>query len=206
MVSTYAPQATTTEGCLVRIIAGSRKGRVLKGPRGEGFRPTADRVRQAVFDILGQWLDGLAVLDLFAGTGAFGLEALSRGAVRAVLLDHGRESLELCRHNAAALELTESCEIVAAAFGSGSLRELGGKGPFDLVFADPPYGAFTPEAVLASVGEANLLSASGRLIVEHDKREEAPRAHAGLRLETSRRFGDTVVSFYVKAAGPHEGA
>jgi 16S rRNA (guanine(966)-N(2))-methyltransferase RsmD len=196
----------TTGGRLVRIIAGSRKGRVLEGPRGEGLRPTADRVRQAIFDILGQWLDGLSVLDLFAGTGAFGLEALSRGAARAVLVDHGRESLALCRHNTAALGLSESCEIVAASFGAGTLRELGAKGPFDLVFADPPYGAFSPDEVLVSVGDANLLSVSGRLIVEHDKREEAPRAHAGLRLETSRRFGNTAVSFYVNAAGPHEGA
>src|SRR5512132_3323905 len=95
----------------MRIIAGTAKGRALKGPRGAGLRPTADRVRESIFNVLGQWLDGLRVLDLFAGTGALGLEAVSRGAREAVLVDSGREALQLCRENAEALGMAAQVQV-----------------------------------------------------------------------------------------------
>lgn len=182
----------------MRIVAGTAGGRTLKGPKGPGLRPTADRVRESLFNILGQWLDGEAVLDLYAGTGALALEALSRGAGRAVLVDSGREALRLCRENAAALGLAERTEIVAAAVDARTLARL--RGPFQLVFADPPYAAQTPQGVLELVGASGLLAAEGRLVLEHDKRAEAPEACAGLVREDQRRFGDTVVSLYRPAS------
>jgi len=179
----------------MRIIAGSARGRTLKGPRGPGLRPTADRVRESLFNILGQWLDGLAVLDLFAGTGALAFEALSRGAARAVLVDSGREAIALCRQNARALGMEERAQIVAGAVEKRTLEPLA-RPAFDLVFADPPYAAATPQEVLELVEGAGLLAPGGRLVLEHDRRREAPASFGHLRRSDERRFGDSVVSFY----------
>src|SRR5689334_4596427 len=97
----------------MRIVAGSARGRALKGPRSAAIRPTADRVRESIFNILGQWLDGQRVLDLYAGTGALGLEAVSRGAARAVLVDSGKEAVSLCRQNAKDLGFGGQVTVVA---------------------------------------------------------------------------------------------
>ncbi len=180
----------------MRIIAGTARGRTLKGPKGPGLRPTADRVRESIFNILGQYFDGIAVLDLFAGTGALALEALSRGAARAVLVDKGREALKLCRENAESLGMSDRAEIVVAAVDASGLAGLKGRGPFQLLFADPPYADFTPAKVLELVDAAGLVAAGGRAVVEHDKRSEAPEAVGAFRLAETRRFGDTAVSFY----------
>ena len=123
----------------MRILSGSARGRPLKGPKGPGIRPTADRVRETLFNVLGQYLEGGEVLDLFAGTGALALEALSRGAARAVLVDSGREALGLIRENAAALGFAERCEVLPSD-ALRALEHLGREGRrFALVFADPPY-------------------------------------------------------------------
>jgi 16S rRNA (guanine966-N2)-methyltransferase len=179
----------------MRIVAGSARGRTLKGPKGPGLRPTADRVREAVFNILGQAFDGMAVLDLYAGTGALALEALSRGAVHAVLVDHGKEAVRLCHENAQLLGMSERAEIVPAAVDERTLRRLQPKGPFQMIFADPPYADQTPKQILEWVGAAGLLAPGGWLVIEHDRRVPAPRDGGGLACEDERRFGDTVVSF-----------
>ena len=102
----------------MRIVAGSVRGRTLKTPkRADVIRPTADRVRESIFNVLGQRCDGLTVLDLFSGTGALGLEAVSRGAVKAVLVDRGREALDLCRLNTDTLKFADRVEI----FNSGAI-------------------------------------------------------------------------------------
>ncbi len=181
----------------MRIVAGSARGRTLKGPKGPGLRPTADRVRETLFNVLGQWLEGHAVLDLYAGTGALAFEALSRGASRAVLVDNGREALKLCRENAHDLGMESQVEIVAGSVEARTLARL--RGPFHLVFADPPYAAQTPAGVLELVEQAGVVAPGGLLVVEHDKRVEAPPALGSLTQEDQRRFGDTTVTFYRKA-------
>lgn len=181
----------------MRIVAGSARGRPLKGPKGQGtIRPTSDRVRETLFNILGQWTDGLRVLDLYAGTGALGLEAASRGAAGVVLVDRDREAVSLCRENAQALGLSDRVEVRFSPV-ERALSELSKAGRvFDLVFADPPYAARVVETVLDGVRDHGLVAEEGTLIVEHDRRESAPAAHAGLTRIDQRRFGDTVVSFY----------
>lgn len=182
----------------MRIVAGSAKGRALQGPRPSSrhIRPTADRVRETIFNILGQWLEGQAVLDLFAGTGALALEALSRGAGRAVLVDSDREALALCRQNTDALGFSSQVEILAQPVAR-AVEALGRRGArFELIFADPPYAARGVEAVLEQVEQAGLLAPGGMLVIEHDKRESAPEAHQGFSRADQRRFGDTLVSFY----------
>ena len=183
----------------MRIIAGTAKGRALKGPRGSDLRPTADRVRESIFNVLGQWLDGLRVLDLFAGTGALGLEAVSRGAQEAVLVDSGREALELCRHNAQVLGMAAQVRVWPGKVDGRTLAAL--PGPFDLVFADPPYADFDPARLLALLAAApQLVAPGGRVVLEHEKRVEAPQVFAKFQRIDARRFGDTAVSLYARAS------
>lgn len=165
----------------MRIIAGSAKGRVLQGPgNSHAVRPTADRVRESVFNVLGQWLDGCRVLDLFAGTGALGFEALSRGAVSLTAVDL---DLSWARKNAAALGMKADFLQLPARRAIELLVKRGET--FDLAFADPPYAM---EAV------AELLPAlrpiAKTIVIEHGKREAVPPP------DDQRRFGDTVVSIY----------
>ncbi|RKH30481.1 16S rRNA (guanine(966)-N(2))-methyltransferase RsmD [Corallococcus sp. CA031C] len=182
----------------MRIVAGSAKGRALQGPKPSSghIRPTADRVRETLFNMLGQFLDGQAVLDLYAGTGALGLEALSRGAGRVVLVDQDREAQGLCRLNTDALGFASQVAILAQPVAR-ALETLGKKGEkFELVFADPPYAARVVPTVLEALAASAVVSPGGTVVVEHDKREEAPEAHAGFTREDQRKFGDTLVSFY----------
>ena len=182
----------------MRIVAGSAKGRTLEGPKATSrhIRPTADRVRETLFNILGQWLEGQRVLDLYAGTGALGLESLSRGAVRAVLVDSDREALALCRANTDTLGFGAQVEVLAQS-AERALELLGRRGErFELIFADPPYAAKGVEAVLAGVARLGLLAEGGTVVLEHDRREEAPESHGTLSRVDQRRFGDTLVSFY----------
>ncbi|WP_224366634.1 16S rRNA (guanine(966)-N(2))-methyltransferase RsmD [Hyalangium versicolor] len=182
----------------MRIVAGSAKGRAIQGPKttSRHIRPTADRVRETLFNVLGQWLEGQTVLDLYAGTGALALEALSRGAGRAVLVDSDREALGLCRQNTEALGFTSQVEVLGQPVAR-AVEALGKRGErFELIFADPPYAARVVEEVLEQVGRAGLLAPGGLLVIEHDKREPAPESHEGFARDDQRRFGDTLVSFY----------
>ena len=181
----------------MRIGAGSAKGRELKGPKDASrIRPTADRVRQTIFNVLGQWFEGQQILDLYAGTGAFGLEAISRGAVRATLVDRDKEALELCRLNAQSVGFAPQVEILGLPVEK-AVAQLGrAQARFDVVFADPPYAAKGVETLLEQVGPQGLLQPEGILVIEHDKREPAPEQHAGFTRVDERRFGDTLVTFY----------
>lgn len=179
----------------MRIVAGSAKGRPLLGPKdAKTIRPTADRVRETLFNVLGQFLDGERVLDLYAGTGALAFEALSRGASEAVLVDRDREALSLCRANAANLGFEAQVEILAMPVAKG-LEKLKREGSrFDLVFADPPYATEAVMMLLDGVGP--LLTDNATLVLEHGKTESSPEAHGALTRIDQRRFGDTLVSMY----------
>ena len=182
----------------MRIIAGSARGRRLKGPRGPGLRPTSDQVREALFNILGERVRGARVLDLFAGTGALSLEALSRGADHALLIDCGREALALCRDNAAltgcgAATIEIACLRIDARLSTSP--RLRGHAPFDLAFADPPYAAVTPQELLTWLDPA-LLAEAGLFVIEHDRRTDAPSQCGGFVCIDERRHGDTALAFY----------
>lgn len=187
--------AGTRQVALMRIVAGKARGHPLLGPRSANIRPTADRVREAVFNILGQWMDGWSVLDLFAGTGALSLEAISRGARRAVMVDQNKEAVRLCRTNAAALGFQDQVEILALPVDR-ALAQLQRAGEqFELIFADPPYAFRAGQQLLEAIASARLLAGQGILCLEHNKRESAPE-HPELSRTGQRRFGDTVVSIY----------
>jgi len=176
----------------LRIIGGEAKGRRLKAPQGAGTRPTADRVRETLFNILGQRLHGERVLDLYAGSGALALEALSRGASAAVLVERDRVAAQICAENAAALGYAARAQIVRAEVAQAVRRV---PGPFDLVFVDPPY-AEGPAAALQLLADLQLVAPGGTVVAEHDKRDEPAERYGALVRKDVRRFGDTAVSFF----------
>jgi len=142
------------------------------------------------------------VLDLYAGTGAFSFEALSRGMARAVLVDEGAESARLVAANARELGMEGSIELLRMPVSRALPRLVAGGRRFSLVFADPPYADEGVADVARAVGEGGLLAEGGTLVVEHGRREVVPEEVGGLRRVDSRRFGDTVVSLYRSATLP----
>lgn len=179
----------------MRVIAGRFGGRRLKSPTHTGLRPTTDRVREALFNIIGGRAVGARVLDLFAGTGSLGIEALSRGAIGAVFLERDRRAVLLLRDNLAALRLNpEESKIIAAPVAEG-LRRLAGNARFDLIFADPPYEAEVIDATLALLAEGHLIAPGGLVVVEHRAvvPVAAPRA---LAQSDQRVYGDTALTFF----------
>lgn len=185
----------------MRIISGEARGRRLRAPRGAATRPTADRVREALFNILND-VAGLAVLDLFAGTGALALEALSRGAARAVLVDDADAAARVIHANVALLGYQERVQVLRLDVAR-ALRLLERQGArFDLVFIDPPYAGAAATATLAALGSGSLLAPDALVVVEHDTRNQPAEQHGALQLGQRRKYGQTEVSFYQARTDP----
>jgi 16S rRNA (guanine966-N2)-methyltransferase len=184
----------------MRVIAGQLKGRSLKAPRGNRTRPTADRVREAVFSILGS-IENLNVLDLYAGTGALGIEALSRGASRAVFVEASALALQCIRANLSDLKLEGQSCVVSKAVERAE-REVSKWAPYDLVFCDPPWSKIDDTwRVLSDMNIENLLSPGGRLVLEHPAKAEMRVGNWGdLRVGGVRVWGDSAVTILEKAA------
>lgn len=178
---------------MTRIIAGAARGRRLAAPRGLATRPTSDKVRGAIFNLLGQFFEGGAVLDLYAGTGALALEALSRGCERAVCVEADRGAVEVIRRNAEACGCGARVEVLRARVDEALARLQAGT--FALVFIDPPY-AEGPEGALAAV--ERVVREGGRVVAEHDARRPPGDAYGSLSLVDRRGYGDTGVSIYVR--------
>ncbi len=178
----------------MRVIAGHFGGRRLKAPRGRlTTRPTSDRVREALFSMLGDLRGGVA-LDLFAGTGALGIEALSRGAERAVFVERDRAAIQALRANLTALGLAEPAAELRVGDALAALRTAREAGEtYDLVFIDPPYGqARELEGELSLLLPA-LLAPGARVVVEGDRRAPAVLA---LEVVQQRRYGDTTIAIH----------
>ena len=177
----------------MRITGGRLAGRRLEVPKGE-VRPTADRVRESLFARLG-CLAGKRVLDLFAGSGALGFEALSRGAASVVFVDRSHAVLAAVRRNAEALGVAESVELRRGEAGA-VLKRLAGTGSFDLVFLDPPYAGERLVATLHQLAAAALLANDAVVVAESDRRHP-PGAIEGLAAIDERRYGDTLITWFV---------
>jgi len=183
----------------MRVIAGRLGGRRLVAPRGLATRPTSDRVREALFSALGP-IGGARVLDLFAGTGALGIEALSRGAASAVFVESARPALGALRDNLRALDLLAVARVLALPAGRAAGAASEPARPFDLVFADPPYAAVaTVPPIVAELAAAGALAAGARFALEHAARDPAP-AVAGFAPRPTRLYGDTAVTLYDREA------
>jgi 16S rRNA (guanine966-N2)-methyltransferase len=174
----------------MRIVGGDLRGRTVRAVPGRSTRPTADRVRQSLFDALGQRCDGLRVLDLYAGTGALAFEALSRGAAHATLVEQDAKAVEVMCRNAVELGLAGRCTVVRQDVAR-ALAEV--PGPFDLVFSDPPYALRAAQATLDLLAARGLVAQRGRAVLERDRREPQPQAPAGFEIVDERRYGDTLV-------------
>jgi 16S rRNA (guanine966-N2)-methyltransferase len=186
----------------MRITGGTLRSRGLKAPKGAATRPTTDRVREALFGILTSAgaIEGARVLDLYAGTGALALEALSRGASAALLVESAREALGALRANVEALGLEDRARVVAGDVAQ-AMRRLGDAGPFDLVFADPPWAMVDdgpPIAALADLARRGGIAPEGRVVLEHSARTPPPDIDGLVRLDT-RRYGDSALTFYKPA-------
>ncbi|MDP3091055.1 MAG: 16S rRNA (guanine(966)-N(2))-methyltransferase RsmD [Nitrospira sp.] len=180
----------------MRVIAGSHRGRRLQGPHGTTLRPTSDRVREALFSILGNRLPDSRVLDLFAGTGAIGIEALSRGAAHVTAVESQAESLKLLRHNVAECGMNTLVTIQARTVKQFLTRpELWG-GPYDIVFADPPYDlAYKLEDIFQTV-HATLTPPDAWLVVEHASKSTLPDRLGLATFRKHYQYGDTALSIY----------
>ncbi len=182
----------------MRIVAGVLKGRRLVAPRGRGVRPTLEMVREAVFDVLGPRVAGARVLDLFAGSGAMGIEALSRGATHAVWCDSEVRSIEAIRENVERLGVGRQGTVLHMT-GRAALQYLERKGrTFDLVFLDPPYDEGHYEEMLLALARSSLVVGDGRVCVEHPKRIDLAPVFGALIQDRRRRYGESSVTYYIR--------
>jgi len=185
----------------MRVIGGHDRGRRLRAPRGLRTRPTADRVRVTLFDVLGPAVTGARILDLFAGTGAVGIEALSRGAARAVLVERDQSALRALRANLAALGASRAAARVLAGDVVQLLPTLGAEeGPFDFVFIDPPYETTLAARTLEALVGTRVCRDGSEVVVQHSTRTVLPAVPGLVAHRRARRFGDTTLTF-LKAEG-----
>ena len=180
----------------LRIIAGKHKGLHLDGPKGKRVRPTADRVREAIFNILGYDLSELWVLDLFAGTGAMGLEALSRGAAFVVMVDQHPAAIRLIGRNLTACGNPENVRVQKLDLRRGLKSLTSQDYSFDLVFLDPPYGRGLTQRCLEHLGSGKILNEAATVVSEHASEENLSSIYGCLHRQSMRVYGNTGVSFY----------
>ena len=182
----------------MRVIAGDARGRQLFAPKSLRVRPTADRVKEALFSILLSRLGeftGMRVLDIFAGTGNLGIEALSRGAGYAVFIDSHRESAEVIRKNLELTRFTEQSKVVVQD-AAGALKWLArGEPPFHLILLDPPYHEGHTRNVLELLSTSPLIDQGTTVVAEFSSKEEVPRSFGRLQESERRIYGDTALSF-----------
>jgi len=175
----------------MRVIAGSARGVSLRAPKDRATRPITDRVKETLFAILGDRVPDARVLDLYAGSGAIGIEALSRGAPSADLVERGRTAVEAIRANLSSTRLADDARVHEA--DVESYLAASGDGPWDLVFLDPPYEQRAIVAPLRAV--VPHLAPGARVVVKHFWRAEMPEVE-GLEAVRQRRFGETMLTFW----------
>jgi 16S rRNA (guanine966-N2)-methyltransferase len=183
----------------VRVIAGALKGRRLKAPTWDGLRPTSDKLRETLFNILAPRIAGARVLDGYAGTGALGIEAFSRGALSVTFIERDRRAQALVAENLALCGITDGCAIIRTAITRAldTLRDHPAFEPFDIVLFDPPYAPATREPLDSLVAAAGrVIARTGVLALEHAKRHEAPGGSGPLILSRTVVSGDSALSFY----------
>ena len=178
----------------MRVITGIAGGRLLKSPAGEDVRPTADHVKEALFNILQFDLEGRRVLDLFAGSGQLGVEALSRGAREAVFTDSSRGSVALIRDN------LNRCGFRAAVLQTDALTYLERGEKFDIIFIDPPYDAGLYKPVLERINAVDNLNEGGIIICESRAKEVLPELLPPYRMLRRRRYGSMALTFYTRSS------
>ena len=182
----------------MRIIAGDLRGRRVKAPPGLATRPTSDRVREALFNVLAPRLNGACFLDAYAGTGAVGIEALSRGAARCVFVESDAGVARILGENLRTFGIEARSDLLLMPFARAASVRAIASGCFDIAFLDPPYGEGEIRRALRLCSPGSLLCQSGILVAEHDKMQAMPQTEGTLVLSRSLRYGGTVLSYYVQ--------
>ncbi len=179
----------------MRIISGTSRGRKLATPKSQAIRPTSDRVKESIFNILGKEVEGKVVLDLFAGTGNLGIEALSRGAKKVLFVEKGRQAIKLIQRNLSQFGMNVQSEILPKDVirAIGILKQRGES--FDLILMDPPYEKGLIQKTLFKLHSFKIYHQDSILIIEHDRREPIPTMVEGWTLIRQRKIGDTLISF-----------
>ena len=179
----------------LRIVAGRLRGRRLRVAHDAALRPTSDRVREALFNILGQDLSGTDVLDLYAGTGALGFEAISRGARTAVFVEASPRIAIALRQSAKDLGVEHEARVIVGRVDDVLTRERLG-GSFDVVFADPPYEDHAYAALVARIDAGGILSPGGTMVTEREAKTRPDLAPGPLALVRTERYGRTALDFF----------
>jgi 16S rRNA (guanine966-N2)-methyltransferase len=180
----------------MRVIAGKLRGRTLLAVRGLKVRPSSDRVKESLFNILAPRIVDVRFLDLFAGTGSIGIEALSRGVTEVVFVEQDRDAIRCLQRNLEICRLEQGFEVIRQPV-TRALREMDAEGRvYDLVFLDPPYQADLYSSAMELLGAGNLVAADGWVIAEHDRRLELADQYGKLRGFRTQFIGDTALSFY----------
>lgn len=178
----------------MRIIAGEHRGKRLLSPKTYDIRPTSDKVKEAVFDlIIPYMIEDFTALDLFAGTGALGLEALSRGASRVYFSDSSRESMKIIRENIKLCRSEESSVLLAGDYSS-NINKINDK--IDIIFIDPPYAGELYMPALRAIRASGILKKGGCIVLEHTDKEDLPEELEGFVKIKHRRYGQTGVTIY----------
>lgn len=184
----------------MRIIGGEYRSRLISMPKGVEIRPTQDKVRESIFNIL-QDLNNKTVLELFAGSGAFGIEAISRGASYVTFVDNNSRCVETIRENLDSLDIINAKYDIIKANALSVLPRLEKTGEkFDIAFLDPPYYKGLAKKCLINIDSYDILSRIGLVVVEHFRKDELPVDLRTLIVEKERRYGDTVITLYRKIA------
>ncbi|MCG7407550.1 16S rRNA (guanine(966)-N(2))-methyltransferase RsmD [Paenibacillus sp. ACRRX] len=180
----------------MRVISGTAKGRQLKAVPGKGTRPTTDKVKEAMFSMIGPYFDGGLVLDLFAGTGGLGIEALSRGMDKAIFIDMDPKAIEVIRHNVQAAGVGIRSEIYRND-ARRALKALAKRGTtFDLVFMDPPYRLTDADTLLTDMMESDLIANHATIVMEHDTGHEYPEQIGLFVIWKKANYGETTLTMY----------
>lgn len=190
----------------MRIIAGTARGRTIEAPKGRGTRPTLDRVREGMFGSIQFDIEGASVLDLFAGSGALGLEALSRGAADAVFCDNSPEACRVVSQNIEALGFSERAVVIASDALAALDRLKRENRSFALVLLDPPYASGVYESALEKLAALKLLLPGCIVLAEHDKRSEIEVNTVGFERVRKYAYGDVAVTKFIYTPAADEGA
>jgi 16S rRNA (guanine966-N2)-methyltransferase len=180
----------------VRVIAGTAKGRPLKAVPGMNTRPTTDKVKEAIFSMIGPYFDGGLALDLFAGTGGLGIEVLSRGADKAIFVDREKVSIDVIRQNVNAANLSDRSEIYRND-ADRAVKALAKRGePFRYIFLDPPYRMTNMDEMLLNIASQNLVEPNAVVVVEHDSSHLYPEQFGCFVQRKYAKYGETAVTIY----------
>ena len=180
----------------MRVISGELRGRKLEKLEGMEIRPTTDRVKESLFNMLGAKLYDCALLDLFAGTGGIGIEAYSRGAAQVVFIDESTKSIKVLKNNLDKLNISDKVEIYNTDYLNAINKLAKGNRKFDIIFIDPPYLKGFAQNALVDIENNKVLNEDGIIIVEHDIKDKMPEDIGKLNLMRQKKYGNTMLSFY----------